>query len=66
MKVNLFFSKDVEEPHADIHTNELTDNIQKAINLLEDESKNDIFAVKKGKDITLDKAKVKPDKKKCC
>jgi len=39
MKVNLFFSKDVEEPHADIHTNELTDNIQKAINLLEDESK---------------------------
>ena len=53
MKVNLFFSKDVEEPHADIHTNELTDNIQKAINLLEDESKNDIFAVKKGKDITF-------------
>ncbi|WP_296807466.1 LytTR family DNA-binding domain-containing protein [uncultured Methanobrevibacter sp.] len=53
MKVNLFFSRDVEEPYADIHTNELTDNIQKAINLLEDESKNDMLAVKKGKDITF-------------
>ena len=53
MKVNLFFSRDVDEPYADIHTNELTDNIQKAINLLEDESKNDMLAVKKGKDITF-------------
>lgn len=53
MKVNLFFSRDVKEPYADIHTNELTDNIQKAINLLEDESKNDMLAVKKGKDLTF-------------
>ena len=53
MKVNLFFSRDVEEPYADIHTNELTDNIQRAINLLEDESKNDMLPVKKGKDITF-------------
>ena len=29
MKVNLFISRDIEEPHADIHTNELTDNITK-------------------------------------
>ena len=27
MKVNLFVSKDIEEPHADSHTNEMTDNI---------------------------------------
>ena len=47
MKVNLFFSSDVEESYADIYTNELTDNIQKAINLLEDESNNDMLAVKK-------------------
>ena len=53
MKVNLFFSSDVEESYADIYTNELTDNIQKAINLLEDESNNDMLAVKKGKDITF-------------
>ena len=53
MKVNLFFSKDVEEPHADIHTNELTDNVQKAINLLEDDSKSDMLVVKKGKDIAF-------------
>ena len=31
MKVNLFVSRDIEEPHADIHTNELTDNVSKAI-----------------------------------
>lgn len=53
MKVNLFFSSDVEESYADIYTNELTDNIQKAINLLEDESNNDMLVVKKGKDITF-------------
>ena len=53
MKINLFFSSDVEESYADIYTNELTDNIQKAINLLEDESNNDMLAVKKGKDITF-------------
>ena len=39
MKVNLFVSRDIEEPHADIHTNELTDNVTKAISILEsDES----------------------------
>ena len=53
MRVNLFVSKDVEEPHADIHTDELTDNVQKAINLLEDDSKSDMLAVKKGKDIAF-------------
>ena len=34
MKVNLFVSRDIEEPHADIHTNELTDNITKAMSIL--------------------------------
>ncbi len=53
MKVNLFFSKDIEKSHAEIYTNELSDNIQKAINLLEDESNNSMIAVKKGKDITF-------------
>ena len=27
MKVNLFVSRDITEPHADIHTNELTGNV---------------------------------------
>ncbi|WP_407378371.1 LytTR family DNA-binding domain-containing protein [Methanobrevibacter sp.] len=53
MKVDLFFSRDIKEPYAEIHTNELSDNIQKAINLLEDESANSMIAVKKGKDITF-------------
>lgn len=53
MKVDLFFSRDIKEPYAEIHTNELSDNIQKAINLLEDESVNSMIAVKKGKDITF-------------
>ena len=35
MKVNLFVSKDIDEPYADIHTNELTDNVTKAISILE-------------------------------
>ena len=47
MKVNLFVSKDIEEPHADIHTNELNDNISKAISILESEDANDMLAVKK-------------------
>ena len=34
MKVNLFVSRDIEEPYADIHTNELTDNISKAMSIL--------------------------------
>jgi len=53
MKVDLFFSRDISEPHAEIHTNELTDNIQQAITLLEDDSKMDMLAVKKGKDISF-------------
>ena len=35
MKVNLFVSKDISEPYADIHTNELTDNVTKAISIVE-------------------------------
>ena len=53
MKVNLFVSRDVEEPYADIHTNELTDNITKAMSILESEDSNDMLAVKKGSDIAL-------------
>lgn len=53
MKVNLFVSRDIDEPHADIHTNELTDNVTKAISILESEESNDMLAVKKGSDITL-------------
>lgn len=53
MKVNLFVSKDIEEPHADIHTNELTDNITKAMFILESDDSNDMLAVKKGSDIAL-------------
>ena len=53
MKVNLFVSRDVEEPYADIHTNELTDNITKAISVLESDDSNEMLAVKKGSDIAL-------------
>ena len=60
MKVQLFVSKDFEDSHAEIYTDILTDNIQKAMVLLEDETKEDgidennsILAVKKGKDIVL-------------
>lgn len=63
MKVQLFVSKDLEEPYAEIYTDALTDNIQKAMVLLEgneieDESEegsndNSILAVKKGQDIVL-------------
>ena len=53
MKVNLFLSKDVDEPHADIHTDQLTDNISKAISILESEEASDMLAVKKGSDIAL-------------
>lgn len=51
MKVNLFVSKDIEEPYADIHTNELTDNVTKAMSILESEESNDMLAVKSGSDI---------------
>ena len=53
MKVNLFVSRDVEEPYADIHTNELTDNITKAMSILENDESSDMLAVKKGSDIAL-------------
>lgn len=53
MKVNLFVSRDIEEPYADIHTDELTDNISKAISILESDDANDMLAVKKGSDIAL-------------
>ena len=53
MKVNLFVSKDIAEPYADIHTNELTDNVSKAISILESDESNELIAVKKGSDIVL-------------
>ena len=53
MKVNLFVSRDITEPHADIHTNELTGNVSKAISLLESDESSDMIAVKKGSDIAL-------------
>ena len=61
MKVQLFVSKDLEEPYAEIYTDVLTDNIQKAMVLLENETEEDdegiadnsILAVKKGQDIVL-------------
>ncbi|WP_297828067.1 LytTR family DNA-binding domain-containing protein [uncultured Methanobrevibacter sp.] len=53
MKVNLFVSRDIEEPYADIHTNELTDNITKAMSILESDESNEMLAVKKGLDIAL-------------
>ncbi|WP_432644939.1 LytTR family DNA-binding domain-containing protein [Methanobrevibacter sp.] len=53
MKVNLFVSRDIEEPYADIHTNELTDNITKAMSILESEDSSELLAVKKGSDIVL-------------
>ena len=53
MKVNLFVSRDIEEPYADIHTNELTDNITKAMSILESDDSSEMLADKKGSDIAL-------------
>lgn len=53
MKVNLFVSEDIEEPYADIHINELTENVTKAISILESDDSNKMLAVKKGLDIVL-------------
>ena len=53
MKVNLFVSRDIEEPYADIHTNELTDNVTKAMSILESDDSNDMLVVKKGSDIAI-------------
>ena len=47
MKVNLFVSKDVEEPYAEIHNNELNENITKAMSILENDESNELLAVKK-------------------
>ena len=49
----MFVSRDIDEPYADIHTNELTDNVTKAISILESEDSPDMVAVKKGSDIAL-------------
>ena len=60
MKVDLFISREIEEPYAEIHSDSLTPNIQKAMDLLEnedieigEEESNSILAVKKGSDIVL-------------
>ena len=53
MKVNLFVSRDIKEPYADIHTNELTNNVSRAISILESDESKDMLAVKKGSDIAL-------------
>ena len=60
MKVDLFISRDIEEPYAEIHSDSLTPNIQNAMDLLEtdgiisgDDESNSILAVKKGQDIVL-------------
>ena len=58
MKVQFFVSKDIEEAHAEIYTDVLTDNIQKAMLLLEDDlleedENNSILPVKSGQDIVL-------------
>ena len=60
MKVDLFISRDIEEPYAEIHSDSLTDNIQKAMDLLENDDveeeydgNSSILAVKKGQDIVL-------------
>ncbi|MBO6104831.1 MAG: LytTR family transcriptional regulator [Methanobrevibacter sp.] len=60
MKVDLFISRDIEEPYAEIHSDSLTSNIQKAMDLLAnddieigEEESNSILAVKKGSDIVL-------------
>ena len=53
MKVNLFVSRDIEDPYADIHTNELTDNITRAMSILESDDSSEMLAVKKGSDIAL-------------
>ena len=57
MKVQLFVSTDYEEAYAEIYTDVITDNIQKAMLLLEsdtsDDDNNSILAVKNGQDIVL-------------
>lgn len=60
MKVDLFISRDIEVPYAEIHSDSLTPNIQKAMDLLEtdeiisgDDENNSILAAKKGQDIVL-------------
>ncbi|MCQ2977109.1 MAG: LytTR family transcriptional regulator [archaeon] len=55
MNVDLFVSKNVKESRAEIHTSKLTNNIKKAVDLLENDSfdENSVLAVKNGKDIII-------------
>ena len=57
MKVKLFVSDDVKDSFTEIHTNKVTNNIQKAILLLENDddinSNKNILAVKKQQDTFL-------------
>ena len=53
MKVNLFLSNEIDESYADIHTNQLTENIKKAVSILENDEFNNILPVKKGSDIVF-------------
>lgn len=56
MKVKLFVSKD-EENYAEIHVNDLTDNVKKAIDFLENDKQiledNSVFVARRGKEIVL-------------
>lgn len=56
MKVKLFVSKD-EENYAEIHVNNLTGNVKKAIDLLENDKQiledTSVFAARRGKEIVL-------------
>lgn len=51
MKVNLVVSNELEEEYADIHTRKITENLQRAIILLENSMENNMMAVKKGSNI---------------
>lgn len=56
MKVELFFSKDIKDAYTEIYTDKITANIQKAIELLEDDEhidKPSLLAVGNGQDISL-------------
>ena len=53
MKVNFFLSNEIDESSADIHTNQLTENIKKAVSILENDEFNNILPVKKGSDIVF-------------
>ena len=56
MKVKLFVSKD-EENYAEIHVNNLTGNVKKAIDLLENDKQiledTSVFAARRGKEVLI-------------